>query len=174
VDIEKFSSEFKNLIEGLPTKFVRIMGDYNINIHSNNKMVHDFENLTLGRGLLPLISTPTHIRPNCNPSCIDNILSNDTINSVVSGTLDLGISHHRAIFQMFNDDDLNDSNKTKLIQHNDFCNAHVENFVSLLASELESNPPDDFTEFHETFSAQLDLAWHIRNVLNVLLETILG
>ena len=157
-DIEKFSSEFKNVIEGLPTKFVHIMGDYNINLHSNSKMVHDFENLTLGRGLLPLISTPTHIKPNCNPSCIDNILSNDTINSVVSGTLDLGISHHRAIFQIFNGlDDLNDSKKTKFIQNYDFCNAHVENFVSSLASELESNPPDDFTEFHETFSAQLDL-----------------
>ena len=158
-DIEKFSSEFKTMIESLPTKFVHIMGDYNINLHNNNKMVHDFENLTLGKGLLPLISTPTHIKPNCNPSCIDNILSNDTINSVVSGTLDLGISHHRAVFQLFNSlGDLDESNETKFIQYYDFCNAHIDNFVSSLSSELDSNPPVNFTEFNNAFNSQLDLA----------------
>ena len=78
-DLEKFFSEFKTVIESLPTKFVHIIGDFNINLHSNCKMVHDFENLTLGRGLLPLISTATHIKPNCKPSCIDNIFSNDNI-----------------------------------------------------------------------------------------------
>ena len=158
-EIEKFSSEFKTVIESLPTKFVHIMGDYNINLHNNSKMVHDFENLTLGRGLLPLISTSTHVKPNCNPSCIDNILSNDTINSVASGTLDLGISHHRAIFQLTNSlGDLGESSDNKFIQYYDFCNAHIDNFVSSLSSELDSNPPDNFTEFHNTFNSQLDLA----------------
>ena len=158
-DLEKFFSEFKTVIESLPTKSVHVMGDFNINLHSNCKMVHDFENLTLGRGMLPLISTHTHIKPNCKPSCIDNIFSNDTVNSVVSGTLDLRISHHRAIFQLFKGlSDLNDSHQTKFTQYYDFCNAHVENFVSSLSSELDTNPPDTFTGFHNVFNSQLDLA----------------
>ena len=80
--------ELEKILELCPKKNVHILGDFNINLHDqSNALANDFENLILGVGMSPLISISTHHKPGCQPSCIDNILTNDIENSILSGTL---------------------------------------------------------------------------------------
>ena len=87
-DSSEAITEFKRIIEMCPKKNVYFLGDFNINLHDEfSKIVHDFENTTLGLGLSPLISTYTHERPGCKKTCIDNILTNSIESAVLSGSI---------------------------------------------------------------------------------------
>ena len=55
----------------------------------------------MSRGFLPIISTVTHEKPGCKGSCIDNFITNDIENILLSGTISEKISHHFPIFQIF-------------------------------------------------------------------------
>ena len=112
-------NELKKIVELCPKRNVYLLGDFNINLHDDNStLAQDFENLTLGSGFSPLISTYTHEKPGCNQTCIDNILTNNIESSVYSGTTNLCISHHLAIFHI-NKLPLcsNEAYKQKYIQH---------------------------------------------------------
>ena len=153
-------NEFKKIVEMCPKKNVYLLGDFNVNLHDeNNTLVQEFEDITLGLGLSPLISTYTHEKPGCNQTCIDNILTNDIENTIHSGTLSTCITHHLAVFNIFSSPVFsNESHKQKYTQYYDYCNKNVDNFVQALATELYYEPPDDFNEFLSVFNHQLDKA----------------
>ena len=72
-----FFEELENIINKLPANDdVYILGDYNINLHEINKDVSNFEQLIFSSGYAPSISLVTHERVNCQPTCIDNIMTN--------------------------------------------------------------------------------------------------
>ena len=93
--------ELRKVFELCPKENVHILGDFNLNLHDETSaLVNEFENLILGAGMTPLISISAHYKPGCKPSCIDNILTNDIENLVLSGTLNTCISHHHAVFHV--------------------------------------------------------------------------
>ena len=100
-DIDKALSELATILDDLP-QHSYVAGDFNIDLQqSNNKYISELENITISTGFLPLISTVTHEKPGCKGSCIDNFITNDIENILLSGTISEKISHHFPIFQIF-------------------------------------------------------------------------
>ena len=159
-DTSEALMELGRILEQCPKKNLHLLGDYNINLHEgNNKIVEDFENLILGYGLSPLISISTHLKPGCKESCIDNILTNDSENTVCSGTISTCISHHHAIFQILTSPlASNETQRQEFVQYYDYNNRNVDYFVDSLQSELNKEAPEDFSSFHSIFNEELDKA----------------
>ena len=151
-------SELNEILEKLPKKYVHIMGDFNIDMHKeNSRDVQKLEDSTIGLGFLPLISTYTHEKPGCKKSCIDNIFTNATESTILSGTLKLCISHHLGVFQFFDGMQACNSNSgRKHIQYYDYCNSNIDNFCTKLKNELLIKPPSNFSEFSNIFLSKLD------------------
>ena len=86
---------------------------------------------------------------NCKGTCIDNILTNDTDNVLLSGLLDIiiGAGEHMAIFE-FTSVQLNEPTaKEKYTQYYDYSNANVNNFVKKLDKKLSTLCPSaEFTQ----------------------------
>ncbi len=136
------------------------MGDFNIDLHNEKAtIVHNLEEITLGMGLSPVISTHTHQKPGCNQTCIDNIFTNSVDGTICSGTISVGISHHMAIFLIFDSlSNTDETPKSNYMQYYDYCNSNVENFIDNLGNKLMAEPPMDFSSFYSTFNTQLDEA----------------
>ena len=134
------------------------MGDFNIDLHNNNSnMVNEFEETVLTAGFTPIISLHTHEKPNCRKTCIDNIITNDIKNVLISGTIEDKISHHLPIFQITHIGDLQGAAPSELpTQYYDYRNSNIDKFVSELEHELSNNPPPNFDTFHCTFGRVLD------------------
>ena len=94
-----FNHQFHSILEILPKSNVFITGDFNINLHSVNEHAGTrlFQESFLSTGIYPTISLSTHEMPNCNASCIDNILTNNTANVTLSATIKDSVSHHLPI-----------------------------------------------------------------------------
>ena len=158
-DFSSFLRELSKILELLPKRSVQIMGDFNVNLHANNKEVNEFEEIMFSAGFFPLISTHTHEKPGCNQTCIDNIFTNDIDRSVASGTISDKLSHHSPIFHIFdNMSTLNSSPQSKHVQYYDYSDSNVRKFVSDLDTDLSENPPNSLDDFIGTFKANLDKA----------------
>ncbi|KAL5260472.1 hypothetical protein ACHWQZ_G010568 [Mnemiopsis leidyi] len=154
-------SELLKIIDMCPRKNVHILGDFNINMHDrSSKLVDDFENLIFGFGLAPLISISTHFKPGCKSTCIDNILTNSTEDITHSGTISTCISHHHAIFNIFKSPIMSKTNRNgqKYFQYYDYSSRNVHKFTQELELKLNSEPPNDFSDFFSIFNEQLDKA----------------
>ena len=89
-------AELETLIQKMPSKKVVILGDFNDDLFKAD--CQDFECIMYGNNMTPLISLATHLKPGCNPSLIDNILTNSIENLRIAGVLESGVSHHLPIF----------------------------------------------------------------------------
>ena len=129
-DKVKFVNELELIIKKCtPMKNLHILGDFNLNLHKiEGETVKSYEDIILTNGLFPLISIPTHVRPGCAKSCIDNIFTSNITNVVSSGTVELGISHHHLIFQLTKIDHCYET-KVAVVQYYDFCNSRTEKFL---------------------------------------------
>ena len=92
-------SEFEKILKSLPHKRVIILGYFNDDLFKTDSKI--FESTVYENNMIPLISMATHFKPGCNPSLIDNILSNMQNNIIKSGVFESGISHHHPIFCFF-------------------------------------------------------------------------
>lgn len=153
-------AELAKIIELGPKKNVYLLGDYNIDLHDvSNRIVQEFESMVLGMGFSPLISTYSHQRPGCKRSCIDNILATDLDKVVLSGSLSTCISHHHAVFHIFNSPIFADRPPTqKHFQYYDYSSENISKFTQALEQELLIEAPDNFNNFSRIFSYQLDRA----------------
>ena len=152
-------TELRKIIELCPKKNTYLLGDFNINLHDEaSKTTLDFEHLILGLGISPLISTYTHEKPGCKQTCIDNILTNSTENTVYSGTINTCISHHLAIFHVFKSSLSVSNTQEHHIQYYDYSGRNVRMFTEALGRELNTKEPSDFDEFYSIFNNQLDTA----------------
>ena len=96
--------KFDHICCPLPRFGVHVMGDFNVELlrgcdksyQQRNDFI--FKKSTLKNRFAPVI----YIRPNCKPSCIENILTNDTDRSVHSGCISYKIGHHAPIFDYRN------------------------------------------------------------------------
>ena len=124
--------ELSNIHDKVP-KQTHVAGDFNIDWHgSNSKNIQDYENATFSKGFFPTISTVTHEKTGCKPSCIDNFITNNIESVIMSGTILNSISNHFQIFLIF-ECSVNKSNcNAKHAQYYDYCNSDVENFTNLI------------------------------------------
>ena len=100
-DLDKALIELSEILDDLP-KHSYIGGDFNIDLlQHKSKHIIDFEDVTMSRGFLPLISIVTHEKPGSKASCIDNFITNDIENVLHTGTISNKISHHFPIVQIF-------------------------------------------------------------------------
>ena len=99
-DMKKFSEEIENILSKLPNKNSFILGDYNVNFHDlSHKCDHNFEELVIFNGFIPLISIATNNKPGCSKTCIDNILTNQSPTAILSsGKLAGKTRNHSPIF----------------------------------------------------------------------------
>ncbi|KAL5270292.1 hypothetical protein ACHWQZ_G001136 [Mnemiopsis leidyi] len=159
---ETFLSEFNNINSLLPNANVRIMGDFNldllkINSMSTNSHCIQFEDSFIKAGLAPVISIPTHRREGCKPSCIDNILTSNPENVVVSGTIDTLTNAHTGVFEITSIRIATERKQEQNIKFYDYSNKNLEKFVQKLDNDL-SNISDinEFSEFTGIFHDALD------------------
>ena len=161
-NFEKFINEFNQINSLLPNSNVRMLGDFNldllkINSFTNNNNCNKFEDSFFDAGLTPVISIPTHRRAGCKPSCIDNILTSNPENVVLSGTIDSLNGDHAAIFEVTNIYIENETKQEKTIKTYDYSNKNLENFVQKLDNDLSSIAEiNDFSDFSEIFHNALD------------------
>ncbi|NRB81764.1 MAG: hypothetical protein HRU38_24405 [Saccharospirillaceae bacterium] len=158
-DVNEFINEMNFILKEISTKYVYIMGDFNINLHdmSNSNSIA-FEDIILTSGYSPLISTYTHEKPNCKASCIDNIITKNCDEIVYTGTIEIAISHHLPIFQFSKLNINTNSSSEACVQHYDFCKSNLEKFNQELEKSLESNPKayTDFSVFHNIVDETID------------------
>ena len=153
---EIFYEHLENIFSQLPQKGVFIMGDYNIDLFSTSKS-NLFEECFISAGFSPLISTYTHERPGTKRSCIDNILTNDTTNIILSGTLSDNITHHLPVFQFTNFQISSTSPVEKHVQYFDFNNKNLLKFTNDIEGKIPALIPSlNFKTFTDMFLESLD------------------
>ena len=156
-DVNKFIEAFDELVSTLPKNGVYIMGDFNIDLLKKQcNTVADFEEAFLASGFAPLISIPTHERPNCKKSCIDNIITNDIENVILSGTLSDRLCHHLPIFQLTKDKLGLETAQEKHVQYYNFSNSNIRKFVDQLATKVSTLDTSKFSDFTDIFGSTLD------------------
>ena len=155
-----FLHKFEEICSKLPESGVRIMGDYNIDflrMKNSSSIASQFEDAFISNGLSPVISIPTHQRLNCNPSCIDNILTSDIDKIMISGTITDSIGDHMPIFEFSKIYLTCESNKNKHVKYYEYSNANLGKFVQKLEQDLSSlSISENFGEFTEVFHRALD------------------
>ena len=140
-----------------------IMGDFNINMFSDNKHRSSFEDLILCNGFTPTISVATHVKPSCQFSCLDNILVNNTNDVIISGAIDTHVSHHRSVFLACslpaansNIEDQNINQKGKVEVKYDFCKENLIYLRKNLVHRLNVAKDSTYDEFLTTFLSCID------------------
>ena len=137
--LENFFSHLENIMSNLPESDSIITGDFNINLLSNKlcKEIRKFENAMFGNCFIPLISLATHHKPGCYPSCIDNIIVNSHEKVLMSGVLDVTVSHHSPVLCIYNDFvDKESISKTNAMPRFDYCESNMINFNEKLPHNL--------------------------------------
>ena len=131
-------------------------------VYQNKKKEIDYTPFTKvrpkeSRVIPPVISIPTHERQNCRPSCIDNILTNDPGNCVLSGCITDRIGDHAPTFE-FTDIEFEVGPKSgKHVQYYDFSNANLNKFLTLLNTDLSKlHTTHEFSDFTKLFDHVLD------------------
>ncbi|KAL5261473.1 hypothetical protein ACHWQZ_G007251 [Mnemiopsis leidyi] len=159
---ETFLSEFNLINSLLPNSNVRILGDFNLDllkinsISSNNHCIQ-FEDSFIKAGLAPVISIPTHRREGCKPSCIDNILTSNPENVVISGTIDTLTNAHTGVFEITKIRIATEPKQEQNFKFYDYSNQNLEKFVQKLDNDLSNiTNINEFSEFTGIFHDALD------------------
>ena len=162
-DRAMFLIELEAIIKKCSLINLQIFGDFNINLHKlNDGTVKEFEDLILSNGLFPLISIPTHARPGCQQSCIDNIFTSNISTVMTSGTVELGISHHFSIFQL-SEIDHGEEEKVSTVQYYDFSNSKTELFLENIKKTFEnSNERLSLEKFIAIYDEQIDNVFKLK------------
>ena len=155
-NIKLFNDRLQNLLTSLPKEGSYMMGDYNIDLLKSVPNA-DYEESLYTTGFSPLISIPTHIKPRCKSSCIDNILTNNPENVITSGTITSRISHHLPIFQISKMSPAPRDIKQKYLQTHDYSYKNITNFTNdLKPALLNISPSEDLSEFTNLYTTLLD------------------
>lgn len=148
--------ELEFLMESLPDENVVLLGDFNIDLLSNNLNSHEFEQIMFSNNLAPLISLATHKKPGCTPSLIDNILCNSTDQIVQSGILASAVSHHHPIFCFLKSlPSLNINTEVKCPKF-DYCESNMNTFLQAVSDDITHSDYIYNEENFKTFVTQLN------------------
>lgn len=78
-------------------KFIFVFGDFNADLFKEHEMTTDLIDVTYSIYLFPIIVKPTRITSN-SATIIDNILTNEIGNKIVSGLLINDISEYLPVY----------------------------------------------------------------------------
>lgn len=157
-DEKESLNEIRLLMSSISKSNAYILGDFNINLFADDQKLRNFEEIFLTESFTPLISTFTHQRPNCNPTCIDNIFTNIPENVLKSGTITNKLSHHSPIFQ-FSELQSSKLNPPPIKQFYEFSKSNIDKFLELLPENVTYPYGDvtpDFDKFVNGYQACLD------------------
>ena len=87
--------------------------------------------------LIPLISLPTHEKPGCRATLIDNILVNSTERILRSGILKSSVSHHHPVFCFLSCTKTHHQNGKLKQPKYDYCETNVNSFLDDVRNEVE-------------------------------------
>ena len=97
--LDNFNSTLSDFLDNLPRNEINFIGgDININLNSTtlSNSAKNFQEILASESYYPLITLPTRVTRNSS-TLIDHLFTN-TLLPIESGTLDCGITDHRAIF----------------------------------------------------------------------------
>lgn len=155
--LDIFCQTLENIARQLSGKRYFLLGDFNSNlldIHTNSQI---FEDTIFRNNLYPTISIATHMRPNCNKSCIDNILTSEIDSVLLSGVLSNRIGEHSLVFSFVSVDSSSSVSKEKQLRFYDYSNPKVKSFVEDLETNIDSLiPSTNFNTFVDYYSEKLD------------------
>ena len=118
--------EIDNIMQILPNERVIVFGDYNFDLFKPESQ--KFESSLYENNMIPLVSNPTHFKTGCDPSLIDNILTNSIENIIMSGVLESGVSQHHP-FICFIDDTVPEVNFDQRSEPKfDYCETNLNRF----------------------------------------------
>ena len=140
-NIENFYNQFEKILNKLPSNEKGcsniICGDFNINLLKNESKKSKFENIFYGNCFIPTISLPTHEKPGCEPSCIDNIFISDINNVIASGILhEIKVSHHYPNICFYDVQIENNGDYKKSMPQYDYCESNIIEFNDRLLKNL--------------------------------------
>ena len=165
-NIKQFYLEIDSLLKSLPNKNVYITGDFNINLLAKNS---EFEQTLYGNNFIPTISIPTHEKPGCNASLIDNILFNSTNNFLKSGVLESSVSHHHPVFGFFVCNAKKPESDTSMLPKYDFCETNTESFLIEIKNEISDRDFEysevDFESFNSILNEKIDNNFKVDNTI---------
>ena len=98
-NLDSFNATIKEFLDALPRNEISFIGgDININFNSTtlSNSAKNFQELLASESYYPLITLPTRVTQSSS-TLIDHLFTN-TLLPIESGTLDCGITDHRAIF----------------------------------------------------------------------------
>ena len=155
--------ELEKILQSLPKEDVFITGDFNINLlDKNSPALKKFEELIFSHSYAPLISIATHFKPNCNSSCIDNILSLNPENVLATGVLNSSVSHHAPVFCISSIKLTPEQKKDpKNLPKYDYSNNNLDKFIMKLEENINSPDTfsldeDGFTKFNEVVKSTME------------------
>ena len=160
-DANKFIDELHNILVQLPNQPTYIMGDFNIDLLKSNEPISSrFEEIFLCQGFYPLISVPTHMKPHCSGTCIDNILTNNVDVVGRSGVIQDISSLHSLVFTLSQINLLPTQDaSTQSIQYYSYCKNNIQKLLTDLEVRnlLGDNPDEpDFSHFINEFNSAID------------------
>ena len=155
-NISRALEELELLMESLPEENVAILGDFNIDLLSNNFSSHEFEQIMFSNNMAPLISLATHRKPGCTPSLIDNILCNSTDQILESGILTSTVSHHHPIFCFLKSISSQNMNTEAKCPKFDYCESNMNTFLQAVCDEITNSDYIYNEENFKTFVTQLN------------------
>ncbi len=165
-DFDLFQAELEALLASLPSDVrTHITGDYNVDLlDSESSQTIDFENVVISSGFTPIISIHTHHRDNCKKSCIDNILTNEPDNVVVSGTI-LSDREHKPIFQVsfLCPSNLDETKDSKVKIYYDYSKENIDKFCTSLRRNIENLNHVWFDTFIELYDEAIDNTCKLEN-----------
>ena len=139
-----------------------IMGDFNINMFIENKISSSFDDIIICNGFTSTISVATHIKENCQRSCIDNIRVKNPDYVCASGVIDTQISHHRSLFLNYMlPKDINASRQSgkagvDKIKY-DFCTKNLDKLNATLSTRLmEEKAIPSYESFISIFNKSMN------------------
>ena len=154
--LDQFNVQYQQILSELNDKKAYILGDFNINILNISSCSEEaFEEAVFTSGFTPTVSIPTHEMPHCAKTCIDNIHTNDTDPTTVTGVISNRISHHHPIFLLkkLPPADTGDSPAPDKITINyEYSKSNLDK----LCDEIEKDI-DTFYHYCDTFEAFLSI-----------------
>ena len=124
---------------------------------SDDKKLSGFEEVILCNGFTPTISVATHLKPNAQLTCIDNILVNNVEHVISSGVLETHISHHRSPYLTYKlsyeTQKTHEDNKPRISIKYDFSKENVDSLSKNPCTKLNyTGRHQDFSDFTNIFS----------------------
>ena len=164
--LAEFNLEYEKILSQLDGKKSYVLGDFNVDLLQNSFSLDQdkFQEIIYTSGFIPSISIPTHQMPHCAQTCIDNIHTNDIVDSSpISGVILNRISHHRMIYVMkdltvIDPSQTTTSNSKKVTTHYNYSNSNLDKLCEEIEKDIDRmhTQCDTFESFLDFFQEKID------------------